>query len=248
MPFLDRLGRAAELDLPPAGGVLHPGPRRRRARARPRAPAGGGGHRRHRRLGAGERARPGAGGARGGVVAPDSGGPGYDGVQAASNPDPFYFRPDNDAPRHPGALAAAQGRFRAGGLRRAVVPGGRQPRRARPGRGARHRGDRGGGHRRPAWSPGSTRRSCRRRSTRTTRRRPCACCSRRARRSAAPRPCPPIPPAGTSLRPSWSSGWRRPPACGRPRRTGSTTRSTSARGARDRARHRRTAPAARAAW
>jgi Calcineurin-like phosphoesterase len=53
----------------------------------------------------------------GGVVAPDSGRPGYDGVQAASNPDPFYFRPDNDAPRHPGALAAAQGRFRAGGLR-----------------------------------------------------------------------------------------------------------------------------------
>ena len=52
----------------------------------------------------------------GGVVKPDSGRPGYDGVQAASNPDPFYFRPDNDAPRHPGALAAAQGRFRAGGL------------------------------------------------------------------------------------------------------------------------------------
>jgi 3',5'-cyclic AMP phosphodiesterase CpdA len=53
----------------------------------------------------------------GGVVAPDSGRPGYDGVQAGSNPDPFYFRPDNDSPRHPGALAAAQGRFRASGLR-----------------------------------------------------------------------------------------------------------------------------------
>jgi 3',5'-cyclic AMP phosphodiesterase CpdA len=52
----------------------------------------------------------------GGVVEPDSGGPGYDGVQAASNPDPFYFRPDNDAPRHPGALAAGQRRFRATGL------------------------------------------------------------------------------------------------------------------------------------
>jgi hypothetical protein len=53
---------------------------------------------------------------RGGVVNPDSGAPGYDGVQAPSNPDPFYFRPDNDAPRHPGVLDAAQRRFRATGL------------------------------------------------------------------------------------------------------------------------------------
>jgi 3',5'-cyclic AMP phosphodiesterase CpdA len=50
------------------------------------------------------------------TVGPDSGGRGYAGVQAADSPDPFYFRPDHDAPRHPGILADAQRRFRARGL------------------------------------------------------------------------------------------------------------------------------------
>jgi 3',5'-cyclic AMP phosphodiesterase CpdA len=58
----------------------------------------------------------------GGLVRPDSGGRGYDGVQEASQPDPFYFRPDNDAPRHPGVLDAAQRRFRAAGLRMPWYP------------------------------------------------------------------------------------------------------------------------------
>ncbi len=48
---------------------------------------------------------------RGGPVDPASGGRGYVGVQAASNPDPLYYRPDLDAPRHPGILAASTKRF-----------------------------------------------------------------------------------------------------------------------------------------
>ncbi|HEV7751856.1 MAG TPA: metallophosphoesterase [Baekduia sp.] len=44
---------------------------------------------------------------RGGTLRPDSGRRGYQGVQAASIPDPLYSRPGVDAPRHPGLLRRA---------------------------------------------------------------------------------------------------------------------------------------------
>jgi 3',5'-cyclic AMP phosphodiesterase CpdA len=59
---------------------------------------------------------------RGRRVDPDSGRPGYAGVQEPSTADPFFYRPAFDAPRHPGLLAAAERSFRATGLKARWYP------------------------------------------------------------------------------------------------------------------------------
>jgi 3',5'-cyclic AMP phosphodiesterase CpdA len=53
---------------------------------------------------------------RGDSVHPDSGRPGYEGVQAASDPDPYYYRPAVDPPQYPEMLRAAVQPFESPGV------------------------------------------------------------------------------------------------------------------------------------
>ena len=58
----------------------------------------------------------------GSFVRPGSGPHGYYGVQLASNPDPFYYRPDLDAPRFPGLLRQAAQPFWSAGVGARTYP------------------------------------------------------------------------------------------------------------------------------
>ena len=123
VPFLDRLGGAFRSTFRPHEALspqVLAAAVRAVNRARPDAVAGHGRPRRlaPRRPSSTRRSRCWTAAA----CEPDTGARGYDGVQQASDPDPLFYRPDLDAPRHPGLMAAAQRPFAAPGLAAPWLP------------------------------------------------------------------------------------------------------------------------------
>ena len=154
VPFLDRLGGRFTLDVPPAGGVLHAGARRgrpRRSTATARRPCSSPAtsSTTRRRTSSTQAIASLDGGARR-TRTPAR--PATTACRTPTTRTPSTTAPTTTRRATPGCSTPRSGRFTAARARRALVPGARQPRPARPGRGAADARDRGRRDRRPRWS------------------------------------------------------------------------------------------------
>ena len=164
----------------------------------------------------------------GGRVDPDTGARGYDGVQAAVEPRRPLLPARDRRPAPPGHARRRAAAVPLARARRPVVPGARQPRRARPGRDAADRADRRGRDRhadgrgaRPRPAPGPRRRERRRRRPAAGARRP----GPLADRAGRPAPDPPAP-GGADRAARRAATTHRPRCAPRAGARDSTTRST----------------------